>query len=160
MDINKKEALDKRVQGLNPRTVIIGLILQANDMSDDPNKSVGCAVYLKEKDTFIEGYNRLPEGIKIRDERLERPNKYQWIEHAERDLIYKAASIGASLKGRDMYMTWFPCPDCARAIIASGIKRIYYPDGSCNPESSWANKLITSEEMLLEVGIELIKVKL
>ena len=57
-------------------------------------------------------------------ERQERPEKYWWIEHAERNAIYNAARIGTSLNNCTMYISFLPCMDCARAIVSVGIKTI------------------------------------
>ena len=61
--------------------------------------------------------------LNVIEERQERPEKYYWFEHAERNSIYNAARIGVSTKGSKMYMTCgVPCADCARAIINAGAK--------------------------------------
>jgi dCMP deaminase len=71
------------------------------------------------------GYNSFPRGIDDSvAERYERPEKYFWIEHAERNAIYSAARVGIPLNGCTLYLNWMPCMDCARAIIQSGIKRL------------------------------------
>jgi dCMP deaminase len=61
-----------------------------------------------------------------------RPLKYAYTEHAERTAIYKAAAAGIELSGGTMYLTWYPCADCARAIVLSEIKRLvcFEPDWS------------------------------
>jgi dCMP deaminase len=46
------------------------------------------------------------------------------MEHAERDAIYKAAFVGMQTEGATLYVPWFACADCARAIIAAGITRV------------------------------------
>ena len=68
------------------------------------------------------GYNSFPRGI--RDdvpERLERPAKYLWIEHAERNAICNAARAGTATEGCTIYVEIMPCMDCARAIVQAGI---------------------------------------
>ena len=67
------------------------------------------------------------------------------------------SDIGASLKGCVIYVTSMPCPDCARAIIQSGIKMVvtYKPEFDENaPQNTWRDKLVFSEEMFKEAGIE------
>ncbi len=54
-------------------------------------------------------------------ERLERPNKYLWIEHAERNAICNAARAGTSTAGCTLYVELMPCMDCARAVVQAGI---------------------------------------
>jgi len=70
------------------------------------------------------GWNSLVPGWGHKDEAYERPLKYSLTEHAERAAIYKAARKGERLEGMTMVANWVACPDCARAIVWSGIKRV------------------------------------
>ena len=70
------------------------------------------------------GSNTLTRGTEATEENTTRPNKVGWIEHAERNAIFKAVSKGIKLRGAVMYLRWFPCVDCMRAIIQSGISAI------------------------------------
>lgn len=73
------------------------------------------------------GYNSFPRGINDNvPERQERPEKYFWFEHGERNAIYNAARVGVPLKDCKLYVTGVPCMDCARAIVQSGIKEVIY----------------------------------
>lgn len=56
--------------------------------------------------------------------RFERPKKYLYFEHAERNAIYLAARNGVRTLGSTMYTQGLPCADCSRAIVQSGIKKI------------------------------------
>ncbi len=56
--------------------------------------------------------------------RYDKPNKYLWTEHAERNAIYNAARHGIALEYSKIYIDWLPCARCARAIIQSGITSI------------------------------------
>ena len=68
--------------------------------------------------------NMLPPGIEKTEERCDRPLKYQYLEHAERLCMYRAASADNELssEGATLYCPWFACIDCARAIICAGVK--------------------------------------
>lgn len=84
------------------------------------------------------------------------PEKYDYIEHAERAVIYKAAQAGYSTAGATMYAVWFSCPDCARAIIASGVTTVV---GSLHarvatPER-WAASVARGESMLRNAGVNM-----
>jgi dCMP deaminase len=95
------------------------------DRSKDPNTQVGCVIAGPAHEIRSTGYNSLPRGI--RDdvpERLERPTKYLWMEHAERNAIYNAARCGTPLEGCTIYIVLMPCMDCARAIVQAGIKEV------------------------------------
>jgi dCMP deaminase len=93
--------------------------------SKDPNTQVGCIIAGPAHEIRSTGYNSLPRGI--RDdlaERLERPSKYLWMEHAERNAIYNAARCGTTLEGCTIYIELMPCMDCARAIVQAGIREV------------------------------------
>ena len=55
---------------------------------------------------------------------MERPEKYVWVEHAERKAIYNAARCGTALEGCTIYTDLMPCMDCARAIVQAGIVEV------------------------------------
>lgn len=93
--------------------------------SKDPATQIGCIVVGPAREIRTTGYNSFPR--KIRDdvpERLARPEKYFWIEHAERNAIFNAARAGTSLDGCTAYVEVMPCMDCARAIVQAGISTV------------------------------------
>jgi dCMP deaminase len=96
--------------------------------SPDTSRKTGCVIdtynSLWEGYALIYGCNNFPDGVLITPERLSRPLKYAYTEHAERMAIYKAAAAGIELSGSTMYLSWYPCADCARAIVLSEIKRL------------------------------------
>ncbi len=90
--------------------------------SKDPNTKLGCVIVGPAHEIRSTGYNSFPRGI--RDdvpERLVRPAKYLWIEHAERNAICNAARAGTATGGCTLYVEIMPCMDCARAIVQAGI---------------------------------------
>lgn len=95
----------------------------ANEYSTDPDTKTG-VVIVKKKKILVKGANHAPKDVLLTNERLERPLKYSFIEHAERNAIYKAAKQGIKIKGSTLYSPWFPCAECARAIIQSGIEEL------------------------------------
>lgn len=101
--------------------------------SKDETK-VGCVLVGPENQVLSTGYNGFPRGVREVPEdvqgRWERPEKYKWIEHAERNAIYNAARHGISLRGATAFLNWepSPCTDCARALIQAGITTIIGPD--------------------------------
>ena len=93
--------------------------------SKDPNTQIGCVIAGPAHEIRSTGYNSLPRGI--RDdvpERLERPTKYLWMEHAERNAIYNSARCGTPLEGCTLYVEIMPCMDCGRAIVQAGIREV------------------------------------
>ncbi len=92
--------------------------------SKDRSTGVGC-VLVRDRAILTTGFNGFPRGINDDvDARHERPAKYLWTEHAERNAVYGAASCGISTKGATAYVNWFPCMDCARALIQAGVVRL------------------------------------
>ena len=102
------------------------------------------------------GYNSFPRGIDDNvAERQERPEKYFWFEHAERNAIYNAARIGVSTKGCTMFLTCdIPCADCARGIINAGINKIYVMDGGGAKSKKWKESAERSMKMFNESGVK------
>ena len=129
--------------------------------SKDPSTKTGAVVIGPDKEIRATGYNGLVR--KVDDsipERMERPTKYDFFEHAERNAVYNACLTGASLKGCTMYCTLTPCTDCARAIIQTGIKRVItyeYKQKDDDPKNTWRDKLNYSAQMFKEAGIDYIE---
>src|SRR5512146_343462 len=93
--------------------------------SKDPNTQIGCVIVGPAHEIRSTGYNSFPRGIcDTVPERLERPMKYLWIEHAERNAICNAARAGTATEGCTLYVELMPCMDCARAIVQAGIRRV------------------------------------
>ena len=94
--------------------------------SKDKYTQIGAVIVGNDNEIVSTGYNSFPRGIDDnKQHRQERPEKYYWFEHAERNAIYNAARIGVSTKDCTMYLTCgIPCADCARGIINAGIRRI------------------------------------
>jgi dCMP deaminase len=89
-------------------------------------------------------------------ERQERPEKYFWFEHAERNAIYNAARIGVSLKNSTIYLTsGLPCMDCARGIVNSGIKIVWCKkECTTKNKEKWEESQMKSLQLLNECGIQ------
>jgi dCMP deaminase len=125
---------------------------EAARASDDRNTQVGCVIVCSDGLT-IRAANTFPRDVvKTRDERHERPAKYKWIEHAERNAIYSAARRGCPLAGARIYVPWFPCMDCARAIVQSGISELvcHKPDFD---HPRWGNDFRDATVLLAEGGV-------
>ena len=91
------------------------------------------------------------------DARHERPLKYLFTEHAERNAIYNA--IREYFKQCRIYINWFPCADCARGIIQVGIAEVII-DARGREENRkrwserWGENMLVGLEMLLEAGVK------
>jgi dCMP deaminase len=92
--------------------------------SEDTSTHIGAVIVGPDHEIRSTGYNGLPRGIENTPERNERPLKYSYFEHGERNAIFNAARMGTPVKGCTMYTNGVPCTDCMRAILQSGITRL------------------------------------
>lgn len=127
--------------------------------SKDRSTQVGCVIVGPDNEVRSTGYNGFPRGVDDdKAERHDRPAKYNYTEHAERNAIYNAARVGVPLKGCKLYLNFEPCPcaDCTRAIIQSGIVAIVGPAKPFPGKGQlWKESMKDSKEMLEEAGIKL-----
>lgn len=122
---------------------------------DSPDsKKVGCVITTPEDKVLVSACNDFVRGAAQTPERLKRPTKYIWIEHAERNAIYKAAATGIPLDGTTMYINWWPCIDCCRAIIQSGIKKIVSSNGPDFDHPRWGEQFRAAQQILDESDVE------
>ena len=130
--------------------------------SKDRSTHVGAVIVGPDNEVRSVGYNGFPRMVDdAKDERHERPTKYAFTEHAERNAIYNAARVGIPTKDCTLYLNWEPCPcsDCTRAIIQSGISRIIGPNIPFGGKGThWSDDAKLSVEMLNEAGVEVITV--
>lgn len=126
--------------------------------SKDKSTQIGAVVVGEAHQLLTTGYNSFPRGINdFMEERQERPEKYFWFEHAERNAIYNAARTGTPLLNATMYITsGVPCADCARAIISSGIKEVYCKKVDTTKNTGlWAEHAKRSIKMFEEANVKL-----
>ena len=129
----------------------------ANIFSKDPSTKVGAILLADESYQVLSlGYNGMPRGFNEKDSsKWERPRKYKLIEHAERNCIYNAARHGTPLKGSIAIVTLFPCCDCARGLIQSGIKTLVTTKTE-EAAKRWGEEWKESEQMLNESGVTIV----
>lgn len=133
----------------------IDVVQLAASWSKDRNRKVGAVIIDDGNRIVATGYNGFPAGINDDvDSRHERPAKYLFTEHAERNALYSAVNRGTTTKGCTMILEWYPCADCARGIIQSGIKKVICgtPDFT---DDRWGTSFKASSEMFEEAGIEM-----
>ena len=152
--------------------------------SKDRSTKVGCVIADNKHTILATGFNGfprkvnenskdlnefLPPHLKHRaveeiESRHQRPTKYLFTEHAERNAIYQSARKGVSLEGSIIYIDWYPCADCARAIIQSGIKEVVI-DARDEDEKKeywnkrWKDHMNASKKMLKEAEVKIRKYK-
>src|SRR3546814_836020 len=119
--------------------------------SKDPSTKVGCVIVGPDNAVRMTGYNGPPRGVLDLPERFERPAKYLFTSHAECSAISLSARNGVAIDGCTMYVTHFPCNECAKMIVASGIRRLHYGPGV----TSMPQELFdVAKQMFCEAGIE------
>lgn len=100
--------------------------------------------------------NDFPHSVPKTSDRLERPTKYLYTEHAERNAIYSAANAGIRTNGLTMVAIWASCHDCARAIIQSGITTLVRY--KLETPSHWEASVEAAETMFQEAGVRLVEI--
>jgi dCMP deaminase len=142
---------------MNWKEYFRGIAHQVKLKSKDRYTQIGAVVVGSNNQIVSTGYNSFPRGIDDSvDERQERPEKYYWFEHAERNSLYNAALIGVSTKGCTMYLTCgIPCSDCARGIINSGISKIVCERVGGAVGNLWDEHAKRSIEMFNEAGVKI-----
>lgn len=133
--------------------------------SKDPSTKVGCVIVSDINEIVSSGFNGFPRGVndKLKN-RYERETKLLLTEHAERNAIYAAARRGIPLQNCRMYIDWYPCADCMRGIIQSGINNIYINGDSQSYQDTellrrWKKHITASLLMAEEANINIYIIK-
>lgn len=125
--------------------------------SKDQSTHIGAVVVSDDNTILATGYNSFPRGCNDDvAERQERPEKYFWFEHAERNAIYNAARKGHKLEGARLYTNGVPCIDCARGVVQAGIKEVIVSDlfdSHFRLQPKWVTSSEKSFELFKECGI-------
>ncbi len=144
----------KRTDHISWDTYFMGVSLLAALRSKDPNTQVGACIVSFDNIIISTGYNGFPYGCSDDEYPWDREGsdtKYPYVVHAELNAILN--SNGRSLNGAKMYVSLFPCNECAKAIIQSGIREVVYlKDKYENSASSAA-----SRRMFASAGVKLTK---
>ena len=105
----------------------LGVAMLAARRSKDPSTQVGACIVSPDNIIISTGYNGMPKGCSD-DEfpwgREGAETKYPFVVHAELNAILNAS--GRDLRGSRVYVALFPCNECAKAIIQSGVKEVVY----------------------------------
>lgn len=144
---------DKRENYISWDEYFMSVAVLSSMRSKDPNTQVGACIVNSEKKIVGTGYNGFPIGCS--DEtfpwaRVGAPleTKYPYVCHAELNAILN--SISRDLRGCILYVVMFPCNECAKAIIQSGIREVVYQINKY-PE---ADNVKASTRMLKEAGVK------
>lgn len=123
--------------------------------SKDASTKVGAIIVGPDHEIRSTGYNGLPRGVHdlYNHSRYDRPAKYLWTEHAERNAIYNAARVGIPISGCTIYQSFHPCSDCARGIIQSGIVEVVI--ANVGLDDKWTESTQVGIDMFIEAGVRL-----
>ena len=125
-------ATEKRQDAISWDEYFMGMAQLSAQRSKDPNSQVGCCIVSSDNKILSMGYNGFPMGCSDDEFPWNRENaaedpynaKYMYVTHSEMNAILNFR--GGSLEGSKLYVTLFPCNECTKAIIQSGIKTVIY----------------------------------
>ncbi len=139
---------ERRTGYLNWDEYFMASAMLASLRSKDPNTQVGCTIVSEDNIILSQGYNGAPIGWKDENFPWARSGeyhdtKYPYVVHSEANAITHCIGQGISLKDSRIYVTLFPCNECAKLIVQAGIKEvIYFSDKYKGTESNIAAKRI------------------
>ena len=132
----------------------MGIALLSAMRSKDPNTKVGACIVDSDKKVVSIGYNGMPMGCD--EEQLSwnkgegLDSKYLYVCHAEFNAILNTRNGTSALRGCTLYVTLFPCNECTKAIIQTGIKEIVY----ISNKYAETTETKASVRMLLLAGVQ------
>lgn len=117
--------------------------------SKDPSTKVGATIVRPDRSIASVGYNGFPRKVDDSEDRyLNKPVKYAFVVHAEANAILAAKE---DLSDSTLYCTLFPCNECAKLIIQSGIRTVVVPRQE-DPDH-WTESMNYSRQMFVESGV-------
>lgn len=145
--------MSKRTDYIDWDDYFMGIAILSSNRSKDPGTQVGACIVTPDKRIVGVGYNGLPSGCQDEDFPWGREGdflhtKYAYVCHAELNAILNSTK---SLKGCSIYVDLFPCNECAKSIIQSGISEIVYLSDKYNNTDS----NIASKKLLNACGVKL-----
>ena len=132
---------------------------QAELFSKDPNTKVAAIVIAPDSFQILStGFNGICRKLQETPQRWARPAKYKWVAHAELNAIANAARSGVKLENGICVVTLYPCVDCCKALIQSGIKTIITREPNM-ADPKWGEDFAISKEMFEESGINVVTLR-
>jgi dCMP deaminase len=125
--------------------------------SKDPSTKVGCVIVGPDREIVSTGYNGFPRGVSDDSSRYDdRNTKLHLICHAEENAVAHAARIGVSLRNTTAYVTWPPCPRCARSLVQAGVTKVVHQETEL-PER-WVEQMNWSFQLLDEADVDVVSI--
>ena len=122
----------KRENVLDWDSTFMGVAKLIAMRSKDPSTQVGAVIVGKDKRILSLGYNGLPAGMSDDEDVWNREGddelrlKYTYVCHAEENAILNYRGDFTALGDASIYVSLFPCNNCAKMIVQSGIKEVVY----------------------------------
>jgi dCMP deaminase len=138
--------------GLSELEALLEVAKAAALRSPNRVRQIGAAL-LTVDGTRLSGCNNFPRGVHDIEDRHRGDEPWLWTEHAERNVIFAAAKRGLSTQGATLAATFYPCVDCARAIVQAGIARLYTYEPLLR-NAFWVEHFRCSPVILAEGGVE------
>lgn len=150
--------MSKRTNYISWDEYFMGVALLSAKRSKDPATQVGACIVNNKNKIVGAGYNGLPAGCNDNDFPWEKQGdflqtKYPYVCHAELNAILN--NIGMDLHGCRIYTALFPCNECAKAIIQSGISEVIY----LSDKYDGSDPSVASKRMLTTAGVSYRKVE-
>ena len=157
MEINNKQ----RKEYLSWDEFFMGVAILASERSKDPNTQVGACIVSADNRILSVGYNGTPNGFEDiyfpwDREGDELNTKYLYVVHAERNAILNYRGNRKELENATVYVDLFPCNECAKIIIQSGIKEVVY---LCDKYAE-TDSVIASKKLFDTCGVKYRKIGL
>ena len=151
MELNEEILGHKREDYLSWDAFFMGIAKLAAGRSKDPSTQVGACIVSESNRILSIGYNGTPNGFNDnefpwdRNGNCENETKYPYVCHAELNAILNYPGARSDLKGARVYVDLFPCNECAKVIIQSGISEIIYLSDKYNgtPGNEAAKLMLT-----------------
>ena len=140
----------KRTDYISWDEYFMGIAMLAAKRSKDPSTQVGACIVSSDNIIISTGYNGMPKGCSddiFPWDREGEETKYPYVVHAELNAILNAN--GRDLRGSRIYVALFPCNECAKAIIQSGVKEVVYLSDKYKDSMSF----VASKRMLSAAGV-------
>lgn len=126
--------------------------------SEDPSTQNAAMLLSNDGSPLCVAENNFPECVTSTEQRWQRPAKYDFVEHAERAVIYKAAFDGIQTFGTTMVCPWAACADCARALIGAGVSTLVrFPITGAGTHNQWAESVAIGDQMLNEANVTILE---
>lgn len=140
--------MKKREDYITWKEYFMKLAHLTSERSKDPNTRVGAVIVSPDNKIIGMGYNGLPNGCSDDDFSWDKPEKYNYVIHAEVNAIINSVNL-SNVKNCVLYTTLAPCNECVKLLIQVGIKKIIYDSDKYHNE----DKFIKAREMLDYVKI-------